>query len=30
MAIGLNASWANQFPNEVAVYIFREDNTIVT
>ncbi len=28
IAIGLNTSWVNQFPNEAAVYIFREDNTI--
>ncbi len=28
IAIGLNTSWGNQFPNEAAVYIFRENDTI--
>ncbi|HET8572278.1 MAG TPA: hypothetical protein VFL76_00275 [Edaphocola sp.] len=27
--IELNNAWANQFPNETAVYIFREDDAIV-
>jgi len=29
ISIGLNTSWVNQFPNEAAVYIFRENDTIV-
>lgn len=29
IAIELNTSWVNQFPNGAAVYIFREDNIIV-
>lgn len=29
VAIALDTSWVNQFPNEAAVYIFREGNTIV-
>ncbi len=27
--IELNSTWANQFPNEAAVYILKEDDTIV-
>lgn len=29
IAIGLNTSWVNQFPNEATIYIFREDDAIV-
>ncbi|PSK89891.1 hypothetical protein [Taibaiella chishuiensis] len=29
ITIGVNASWVNQFANEAAVYIFREDGVIV-
>ncbi len=29
ISIGLNTSWVNQFPDETAVYIFREDDAIV-
>lgn len=29
ITIGVNTSWVNQFANEAAVYIFRENNAIV-
>lgn len=29
IAMSVNTAWVNQFPNEAAVYIFRQDDTIV-